>query len=454
MAISKELQKFAVDELNKLVRIPSISFEGFDRKELDRSGEATADLLRRSGFENVKLSSISNCFPYVTGEFITDPNLPTALVYAHHDVQPPGREELWKSRPFEPTERGGRLYGRGTADDKAGILVHVAALKFFRDSKVKPPVNIRVIIEGEEEVGSDHLMEFLSANRKKLQADVIVVTDTANIDSGVPSITRSLRGLVVAEIEVRSLKAPLHSGMWGGGIVDPVQVLVKMLASLTDDQGKIQLKSLGAVRPHSVDGIPIQREQFAEQAGVLRKESVPENFWHRIWYEPSFSINAIQASSEKLANNVVCDRAYTRIGIRLTSSEKAQEVSTELLKKLKSMAPKTVEVNIKMQEPNDAWETDPHAPKNRWAFEAAEEALQKAFQQPPLYIGCGGSIPFIAAFEQALEAPVITFGVEDPYTLAHSENESLLLSDFFKAIEAEVEFFKILPSKFASRNKS
>ncbi len=453
MALPESLQKFSVDELCKLVRIPSISFPGFDPKEVQKSAEATASLLKKVGFQNVELISIDRCHPYVVGDFIHDPKLPTALLYAHHDVQPPGREDVWKTPPFEAVEKDGRLYGRGTADDKAGVLVHAAALEAFTNPAYvnfvgsnhgKPPINLKVIIEGEEEYGSTHLREFLKQNQKKLQSDLIIVTDTGNIDSGVPSLTIGLRGLVFLEIMVSSLKAPLHSGMWGGAVVDPVQVLVKMLSKLTDDDGTIQLKSIGKSKPRDIGGIEISQQSFGNQAGVLKSESVPTDFLQKIWFEPSYSINAIQASSEKLANNIICDRAYARLGIRLTKAEKAEDVQRELVAKLKSLAPSTVELEIREGDPADAWETDPHSKENKWAFDAATAALEKAYQHKVHRIGCGASIPFIKPFEEALKAPVITFGVEDPYTLAHSENESLLLSDFYKTIHAEIEMWKML----------
>lgn len=450
--ISNDLNQWARTELEKLVRIPSISFPNFDPKEVERSGEATANLLSSVGFDRVDLLRVDNCFPYVVGEKLVDPELPTALLYAHHDVQPPGRAELWRTPPFEPTEVNGRLYGRGTADDKAGILVHAAALNSLGGSL--PPMNLKVIIEGEEEVGSSHLFEFLKREKERLAADVIICTDAANIQCGVPSMTVSLRGLVVFEIEVRSLKAPLHSGMWGGAVVDPTQVLVKMLAALTDEKGRLKLKSIKTSRVRRrPQKLPVTRKEFAQQAGVLKLESVPKDFLERLFYEPSYSINALQASSEKLANNIICDRAYARIGIRLTAAQNARKVQADLMSFLKRMSPKTVEVNIKAGEPCDAWETDPMAEKNRWAFSAAEEALTEAYEEDALYAGCGASIPFIAPFEKALNAPVLSLGVEDPYTLAHSENESLYLADFYKTIDAEIRMFSKLRESFLQKLK-
>lgn len=448
MALDSRIQSFALEELKKLARIPSISFDGFDKNQVTKSADATADLLRRVGFQNVELLSVDGCFPYVVGERIVDSKAPTLLLYAHHDVQPPGREELWRTPPFEPTLIDGRLYGRGTADDKAGILVHAAALYAIKDYVNSSKVNLKIIIEGEEEIGSEHLLTFLNQQKERLKSDVIVVTDTANIKAGVPSMTVSLRGLVCVEVEVKSLKAPLHSGMWGGAIADPANILSKMIAAMTNDQGEIQLKSVKKGRRREVKNIPVDHAEFCEQAGVFKKNSVPEDFWHRIWYEPSFSVNAFQASSEKLANNIICDRAFARLGIRITQDQNAHEVSEEFVAKLRSLAPNSVEVNIKVQEPGDAWETNPQDPKHRWAFSAAEKALERAFGRPSVYIGCGASIPFIGPFEKALSAPVITLGVEDPLTLAHSENESLLLDDFYKAIEAEVFLFEEVARSF------
>jgi acetylornithine deacetylase/succinyl-diaminopimelate desuccinylase-like protein len=450
VALDSQFKTSILNELKKLVSIPSISFPHFDHAEVRKCAEATADLLKRSGFRNVEVMSIRNCLPYVVGDYIVDPKLPTVLLYAHHDVQPPGREEVWKTPPFVPTEINGRLYGRGTADDKAGILIHVAAFQYWLKNYKSQfgrdlPVNFKIIIEGEEEVGSDHLLDFLNLHKERLKADTIIVTDTANIDSGIPSLTTSLRGLVAFDIEVKALKAPLHSGLWGGGVADPVQAIVKILSRFTNDKGEITLKSVSAsTKRREAKGIPITREEFARQAGVLQPSAVPENFWQKIFFEPSFSINALQASSEKLANNIICDRAFARFGIRLTSAEKSSDVEAEVLQKLKDWTPPGVELVIKSSTASDGWECDPEAPQNKKAFEAAVRGLDEAYGKKTCIIGCGASIPFIGPFEKALKAPVLTLGVEDPYTLAHSENESLNLDDFYKTIEGEIRLLHYL----------
>src|SRR3954452_19696729 len=238
-------QAFYLDELKKLVRIPSVSFAGFDKEQVRRSGEATCDLLRRIGLKNVQLLEMPNAHPYAYGEWTQAPGRPTLLLYAHHDVQPAGELEKWHTKdPFEPVEKDGRLFARGAADDKAGILVHIGAIDSWLQAHGALPVNVKMIVEGEEEAGSGSLPEFLRKHKKLLQADAIVLTDTSNFDTGLPSITVALRGLVTVQVEVKALRQPVHSGMWGGPVPDPTMAISKILARLTKDDGSINLPGI------------------------------------------------------------------------------------------------------------------------------------------------------------------------------------------------------------------
>ncbi|HET7747550.1 MAG TPA: M20/M25/M40 family metallo-hydrolase, partial [Vicinamibacteria bacterium] len=218
--------------LIELSRIPGVSAEGFPPEEVRRSAEAMARALRAAALENVEVLEIPGTHPYVYGDWLHAPGAPTLLLYGHHDVQPPGREEKWRTPAFEPVERDGRLYGRGTADDKGGCMAHIAAVAAYLKAVGSLPCNVRFVIEGEEEIGSENLGRFLAAYKDRLSADYIVLSDTANFDTGVPALTYQLRGIVQVDVEVRALDHPLHSGMWGGPVPDPVQVLCALIAGL------------------------------------------------------------------------------------------------------------------------------------------------------------------------------------------------------------------------------
>ena len=427
-----------LQDLSELVEIPSVSFSGFPPGEVRRSADAVAKLMKRAGLEKVEILEVPGTHPYVYGEWMKNPGAPTALLYAHHDVQPAGREELWESAPFKADFREGpgglRMYGRGTADDKAGILVHLSAIEAYLKTEGTLPINVKVVIEGEEEIGSTQLGTFLKTYREKLDADVICLTDTTNFDCGIPALTVALRGLAEFQIEIRALTKSIHSGMWGGPVPDPAMALSKVLATLVDEKGRIALKEITDQVPlltdaeiNEADRLPYDEKKFREQCGM-----VPGAHLHRegpspflqLWRFPSLTVNALQASSRKSPSNIINDVAWAKVTIRLVQGMDPKRVTEIMERHLRLVTPWGLEISIHREGAAvGGWATEPKGK----AFEVAIEAMSEGYGVSPLFIGCGGTIPFVKPFAEALGgAPALLIGVEDPYTNAHGENESLL----------------------------
>lgn len=435
-----------LEELGDLVRIPSVSFPGFDPSEVERSAEAVAGLLRAAGLRRVEVLRLPGVHPYVLGEWLeAGPDAPTVLLYAHHDVQPPGRLEHWKSPPFEPTLRpDGRLAGRGVVDDKAGVLAHVAAVRAWLEGPGRLPVNVKLLVEGEEETGSAHLAEFLRRHRERLDADVLVLSDTANLDTGLPSLTVSLRGMVAVDVHVRALDHPLHSGMWGGPLPDAATALAQLLGRLVDARGAIAIPDFYADVPEldaatraRLEALPVDEKRVREQTGLApgarwAGES-DRSFYERLWTRPALSVLALEAMPLAQAANQLIAEARARVGIRLPPGQDAERARDRLVAFLDEDPPWGVEVRTEVRVAVPGWRTEPEGP----AFEAASRALAAGYGREPVTIGCGASIPFVGPFVEVLGGvPALLLGVEDPPCNAHGENESLDLEDFRRAARA------------------
>jgi acetylornithine deacetylase/succinyl-diaminopimelate desuccinylase-like protein len=427
-AIAREMPGVRAD-LERLVRIPGIAFAGFDHSEVERSAEATADLLRGCGLD-VRVVRAGGQ-PAVIGRRPAPPGAPTVLLYAHHDVQPTGDLALWQSDPFEPVERDGRLYGRGAADDKAGIMAHVAALRAFGD---RLPVGVVVFVEGEEEYGSESLDRLLAEHRETLAADVIVIADSGNWDIGVPALTTSLRGVVNCFVEVRVLDHAVHSGMYGGPVPDALTVLCRLLATLHDDAGDVAVAGL-ASRPATPLDLPESR--LRAEAGVFDGVDLigTGRLVDRLWTRPALSVLGIDAPGTLEAPNALVPSAKAKLNLRLAPGDDPKSAFEALTAHLERHAPWGVRPVVTLEHDGAPCAIDATGP----AYDAARAAFRQAWDGvDPVDIGVGGSIPFIATFQEMFpEAAILVTGVEDPHTQAHGANEGLHLGEFARACVAE-----------------
>jgi acetylornithine deacetylase/succinyl-diaminopimelate desuccinylase-like protein len=451
----------ALADLVELARIPGVSAAGFDPAALERSADCVAAQLERSGLEHVEILRLPGAHPYVVAEKrAARADAPTALIYAHHDVQPPGRAEHWQTPAFEPTLRGdGRLYGRGVVDDKAGLLLHVAALRAWLAAESAPPLHVKLIVEGEEEIGSAHLAEFLRRHRERLAADVIVLSDTANLATGVPALTTSLRGLVALDVTVRALDHPIHSGFWGGPIPDAATTLARLLARLVDDNGVIRVPGLlddvpelSAGERAALAALPCDEPALRRDAGMLpgaRFFGDPErSLYERLWHRPSLALTALEGMPLASAANQLIAEASARIGVRIAPGQDAARVARVLTEFVRRDPPAGVEVTTRLHTASPGWKTVARGP----AFDAAHRALAAGYGRAAVEIGCGASIPFVGPFSEVLGgAPALLLGLEDPPCNAHGENESLDLGDFRRAARSSAHLLAELSTLPAGR---
>jgi acetylornithine deacetylase/succinyl-diaminopimelate desuccinylase-like protein len=423
-------------DLEDLVRIESVWADVNRRSEVHRSADAVSKLLSGAGFGDVRIVAEGGA-PAVIARHPAPAGAPTVLLYAHHDVQPEGDAAQWVSSPFTPTERDGRLYGRGTADDKAGIATHLAAMRAFAGN---PPVGLTVFVEGEEESGSPSLGALLAAHRDLLAADVIVIADSDNWSTAVPSLTVSLRGLADCVVEVATLDHGLHSGMWGGAVPDALSALVRLLASLHDDDGNVAVAGLHESTAAAVDYPP---ERVREDTGLLDgvseigSGSVPQ----RLWAKPAITVIGIDTTPIASSSNTLIPTARAKVSMRVAPGGDASAHLAALTRHLEQHAPWGARVTVTPGDVGQPYAIDASGP----VYDAARAAFRQAWGTDAIDMGVGGSIPFIAEFADAFpDAKILVTGVEDPATQAHSINESLDLGVLERAATSEALLLEAL----------
>jgi acetylornithine deacetylase/succinyl-diaminopimelate desuccinylase-like protein len=436
--------------LAELVAIPSISTDGEHVAEIGRAAKLTCDQMRDAGLHNAEVLKVGNSLPYAYGEWLEANGKPTVFLYAHHDVQPVNYIEQWKSDPWKLTRKDGRLYARGAADDKGAIAAFLGAIAAYRKTSNQLPCNVKMVVEGEEEVGSRNLMTFFDKYRDKIKSDVIAVCDTENIEVGLPSITYSLRGIVAVLVEVTSATIPVHSGTAGGALPDAALALNKVLSKLYWDNGPLPVPGLyDKVRPltekerAAFRRLPWDEAKFRREVGVVPSARFATetglSMYEQTWRRPAVTVIAQEASSLKGASNQVLPKASAIVSCRIVPDMDPAEVVKQLQAYLQADAPWGVEVKVTQLGAHcNWWMTDPNGP----VFEAAMAALRQGFDRDPVAIGCGGSIGFVGPLAELLGgAPALLVGIEDPASNAHAPNESLHEGDFKKLMASLVRLF-------------
>ncbi|MCS3843945.1 dipeptidase [Microbacterium sp. AK031] len=431
----------ALSDLGDLVRIPGIAWPSFDQSQLVRSAEHVAALATDTGvFDDVRVlrAAIPGTDEYgqpaVLATRAAKGGKPTILLYAHHDVQPPGADELWDTPPFEPTVRDGRLYGRGAADDKAGIMAHIASLRAVSEVLGDDlELGVSLFIEGEEEYGSASFAQFLSDNAEALRADAIVVADSGNWDSTTPGLTVSLRGNARFVLKVRTLDHASHSGMFGGAVPDAMMATVRLLSTLWDEDGAVAVEAMSETDTPTPE---YSEETLRDEAGLLPGTSPigRGTILSRIWNKPAVTVIGIDATSVASASNTLLPEVTVVISARVAPGQSGEDAYAALEAHLRAHAPFGAELTFSDVDLGDGFLVD----TSGWAVGLARQAMADGYGAEPVDLGVGGSIPFIADLVREFpEAQILVTGVEDPHARAHSPNESLHLDTFRHAVATE-----------------
>lgn len=434
-----------INELLDLLRIPSVSADSKFKEDVREAAAFVEESLKNAGAEKVEICETAG-HPIVYGEKIIDPSRPTVLIYGHYDVQPPDPYELWDSPPFEPVIKNEKIYARGSADDKGQFYMHIKAVEALIRTEGLP-CNVKFMIEGEEEVGSDNLEDFVKKNKEKLSADTILISDTAMISLDTPSITTGLRGLSYLEVEVTGPNRDLHSGVYGGSVANPINVLCKMIASLKDEKGRITIPGfyddvdeLSAEERSAMNKAPFDLEEYKKDLDIKDVQGEEGyNVIERTGIRPSLDVNGIWGGyTGEGAKTVLPSKAHAKISMRLVPHQQADKITELFTRYFISLAPDSVKVKVMPHHGGEPAVT----PVDSAAYEAASKAFQEVWGKKPIPTRDGGSIPIVALFKQELGLDSVLMGFGLNSDAIHSPNEHYGITNYIKGIETIAAFHK------------
>ncbi|WP_017594724.1 M20/M25/M40 family metallo-hydrolase [Nocardiopsis potens] len=430
-------------DLVGLAAIPSIAFPGYPDEPVLRAHDRVVELLRSAGVGSIGGLDLPDTQPVITGSIPAPEGAPTVLLYAHYDVQPPGDESLWDSPPFEPTRVDGAIRARGIADDKANILVHVGALRAFGG---RPPVGVKVVIEGQEEYGSA-FDDYPASDPDLFGSDAMVIADMGNVRPGVPTFTVALRGDTEVIVEARTLAEPRHSGEYGGAAPDALIVLLHALATLHDAEGDVAVP--GLLR-EEWDGATLEEDEFRRMAEV--REGVPlfgtGSLGRRLWTGPAITVMGLDAPSVDGAAAAVVPYARAKLNVRVHPRQKAAEAQRAVVEHLDRVRPFGVRLQVAPGDAGDGFAARTGGP----AYRAAAEAMREAWGAEPVHMASGGAIPLVSGLAEAVpDAEILLFGAQDSMSNLHAPNERVLLDELKRAVHAEAAFFRAFARDRAAR---
>ena len=437
-----------LSELKEFLRIPSVSTKSENKPDVERAAQWVAGKLRGAGLENIEIVP-TKMHPLVYGESLRAPGKPTVLFYGHYDVQPAEPLELWTSPAFEPTVRDGNLFGRGTADDKGQVHIHLKALEALLKTSGTLPLNVKVMIEGEEEVGSVNLWEFVQKNRERLKADALVVSDTSMLAKGVPSITYGLRGLNYYQIELTGPAQDLHSGVFGGAVPNPLTILCETIAKLHDKNFRVtvpgfydDVATLSKQERKALNSLPWKEKEFRKTVGAPGLDGEKGfTIVERLWTRPTLEVNGIWGGyMGEGAKTVIPSKAYAKISTRLVPKQEPAKIAKLVEKHIRKLLPKSVTCKFEVLSTGKPWV----APYSNPIFQKAIHALESGFGKKAVFIREGGSIPFVTQMHDTFKVPCVLMGFGLPDENAHAPDEHIALENYFGGIKAVALFYQQL----------